>query len=252
MSKTSAASRRWVTAGGSNECSSRRADAPDPAVGPAARTRAAAASGRSASCSGCSRPSASVPTTAHTSGLAVRCCSKISAACPPSGASAGNTTMASTGVWSAWRSPATRAAAGPPPTGSSRTKVAGRRMGRSGPTMINITSAGSASMARSSSGTPSTTAASLSVPKRRDSPPASTTAATRPMSAQRPQASASRIGISLATDSASSASGSDPATMPHPANNRICRGSVSLIRPHRRAIPHSPSPRASTQPTGPV
>ncbi len=71
-------------------------------------------------------------------------------------------------------------------------------------------------------------------------------------SVPRGQASDSHIGISLALDSASSAAGSDPATMPQPANRRICRGSVSLIWPQRSAIAHSPSPPASIQPTGPA
>ena len=44
---------------------------------------------------------------------------------------------------------------------------------------------------------------------------------------------ASRIGTSLATDSASSASGSDPATMPQPANSRSRAGSPG--RPRRSA-----------------
>lgn len=61
--------------------------------------------------------------------------------------------------------------------------------------------------------------------------------------------SASRMGTSLATDSANSACGSESATMPHPAN-RCARFPVT--RPQRSAMAHSPSPRRSIQPTGPL
>jgi 2-succinyl-5-enolpyruvyl-6-hydroxy-3-cyclohexene-1-carboxylate synthase len=61
--------------------------------------------------------------------------------------------------------------------------------------------------------------------------------------------SANRMAANLATVSASSAAGSEPATMPHPANSRARRPSTSA---HRSAMPHSPLPRASTQPTGPA
>ena len=63
---------------------------------------------------------------------------------------------------------------------------------------------------------------------------------------------ASRIGISLAALSPSSASGSEPATMPQPANSRSRAGSSGSMRAQRSAIPHSPSPAASIQPTGPA
>ena len=43
-------------------------------------------------------------------------------------------------------------------------------------------------------------------------------------------------------------SGWDPATMPQPANS-LAR--LPTISPQRSAMPHSPLPRASTQPTGP-
>ena len=134
-----------------------------------------------------------------------------------------------------------------------------RPVGRAGPTSTTSTSAGSPARVWSSSGRPATGWASLSVPKRRDVPPASTTATVRPAAAAvtgpsstGTSPSASRMGSSLATDSASSASGSEPATMPQPANSRIRRGSVSSTWPQRRAIAHSPSPAASTQPTGPA
>jgi len=61
--------------------------------------------------------------------------------------------------------------------------------------------------------------------------------------------SANRMGANLATVSASSAAGSEPATMPQPANSRARAPSTSA---HRKAMPHSPLPRASTQPTGPA
>ena len=61
--------------------------------------------------------------------------------------------------------------------------------------------------------------------------------------------SANRMGANLATVSASSAAGSEPATMPHPANSLARRPSTCA---HRSAMPHSPFPRASTQPTGPA
>ena len=64
--------------------------------------------------------------------------------------------------------------------------------------------------------------------------------------------SASRIGTSFADDSATSASGSDPATMPQPAKSRIRDGSSRDTAPHRSAMPHSPSPVASIHPTGPA
>ena len=68
-------------------------------------------------------------------------------------------------------------------------------------------------------------------------------------SAQRPaHLSASRIGASLASDSASSAAGSEAATMPQPANNRNEVGPVTAA--DRSAMPHSPSPSAPIQPTG--
>ena len=61
--------------------------------------------------------------------------------------------------------------------------------------------------------------------------------------------SANCMGANFACASASSAAGSEPATMPQPANSRACGPSTSA---HRRAMPHSPLPRASTQPTGPA
>jgi hypothetical protein len=60
---------------------------------------------------------------------------------------------------------------------------------------------------------------------------------------------ASRIGRNLACASASSAAGSEPATMPPPAKIRAREPAIS---PQRSAMPHSPLPRLSTQPTGPV
>ena len=56
-------------------------------------------------------------------------------------------------------------------------------------------------------------------------------------------------GGELGFASASSVAGSEPATMPQPANSRACLPSTSA---HRSAMPHSPLPRASTQPTGPA
>jgi 2-succinyl-5-enolpyruvyl-6-hydroxy-3-cyclohexene-1-carboxylate synthase len=69
---------------------------------------------------------------------------------------------------------------------------------------------------------------------------------------QSSQASASRIGTSLAADSANSVSGSDPATMPQPANTLSRVGSASSSLAQRSAMPHSPSPSESIQPTGPA
>ena len=60
---------------------------------------------------------------------------------------------------------------------------------------------------------------------------------------------AASMGRSLASVSAHSASGSEPATMPAPATRRA-RGPSSWAP--RRATAHSPSPSASTQPTGPA
>ena len=72
----------------------------------------------------------------------------------------------------------------------------------------------------------------------------------RPLSAVRqPPASASRTGTNFAWDSASSASGSESATMPQPANSRTVSPSTTA---ERNAMPHSPSPLASIQPTGPA
>ena len=50
--------------------------------------------------------------------------------------------------------------------------------------------------------------------------------------------------------SASSAAGSEPATMPQPANSRALSSPTSSAQ--RSARPNSPSPRASSQPTGPA
>ena len=50
--------------------------------------------------------------------------------------------------------------------------------------------------------------------------------------------------------SASSAAGSEPATMPQPANSRAPLSPVSSAQ--RSASPNSPSPRESSQPTGPA
>ena len=65
----------------------------------------------------------------------------------------------------------------------------------------------------------------------------------------RQASSANCMGRNLAWVSASSASGSEPLTMPPPANSRARGPSISA---HRSAMPHSPLPRASTHPTGPA
>ena len=52
------------------------------------------------------------------------------------------------------------------------------------------------------------------------------------------------MGSSLASDSASSAAGSDAETMPQPANRRIVRWFFGEISAERSAMPHSPSPSA--------
>ncbi len=65
-----------------------------------------------------------------------------------------------------------------------------------------------------------------------------------------PQASrAKRMVRNLVTVSASSAAGSESATMPPPANSRARGPSISA---QRSAMPHSPFPALSTQPTGPA
>jgi putative metallohydrolase (TIGR04338 family) len=66
-----------------------------------------------------------------------------------------------------------------------------------------------------------------------------------------PQSSvrAERMAASLASVSSHSASGSEPATMPAPATSRARVPSRVALR---RATAQSPSPRASTQPTGPA
>lgn len=61
--------------------------------------------------------------------------------------------------------------------------------------------------------------------------------------------SAERMAASLASVSSHSASGSEPATMPAPATSRARVPSRVALR---RATAQSPSPRASTQPTGPA
>jgi hypothetical protein len=68
---------------------------------------------------------------------------------------------------------------------------------------------------------------------------------------QRGVDSAARMAANFAADSAISASAVEPATSPQPAKSRTSRRSRS-IWPHRRAIPNSPSPRASNHPTGPA
>ncbi len=60
---------------------------------------------------------------------------------------------------------------------------------------------------------------------------------------------AERMAASLASVSSHSASASEPATMPAPATNRA--RVPSRVAP-RRATAQSPSPRESTQPTGPA
>src|SRR4029078_13635215 len=73
-----------------------------------------------------------------------------------------------------------RAAAGPPPAGSSEVKITGRVTSRAAPTtMTVVTLSGSDARTWSSSGSSSTRSASLSGRKRRDAPPARTTAVTR-------------------------------------------------------------------------
>jgi putative metallohydrolase (TIGR04338 family) len=60
---------------------------------------------------------------------------------------------------------------------------------------------------------------------------------------------AERMAASLASVSSHSLSGSDPATMPAPATSRARLPSRVALR---SATAQSPSPRASTQPTGPA
>ena len=117
------AASRCDTNPGRSASSSRRADTPAAPLGPAASTMLRAAAGRNASCSGCSRPLASTPTTASVLGSPSRRLSKMLAAFPASGASPGSVTMASLDSSSARRNPATSAAAGPPPAGSSEVKI---------------------------------------------------------------------------------------------------------------------------------
>jgi len=59
----------------------------------------------------------------------------------------------------------------------------------------------------------------------------------------------SSMAASLCSVSAHSSSGSEPGTMPAPASRRARRPSRAA---QRRATAHSPSPAASTQPTGPA
>ena len=68
-------------------------------------------------------------------------------------------------------------------------------------------------------------------------------------SALRQVETASRTGTNLACASASSDSGSELATIPQPANSRTVE---PLTSAERSAMPHSPSPVASIQPTGPA
>ena len=64
-----------------------------------------------------------------------------------------------------------------------------------------------------------------------------------------PQRSASRNARNLRSVSSTSSDGSESATIPAPANS-VARSPRSSA--HRSAIAHSPSPSASTQPTGPA
>ncbi len=67
--------------------------------------------------------------------------------------------------------------------------------------------------------------------------------------ARYPPVSTSRTAASFHSVSAHSASGSEPATMPFP----VTRRAPPAVRvAQRMATAHSPSPRASTQPTGPA
>ena len=67
--------------------------------------------------------------------------------------------------------------------------------------------------------------------------------------AERPGDKASRTGASLTSVSASSDSGSDPATMPAPARTST---EAPVTVADRMASIHSPSPAASVHPTGPA
>jgi TfoX N-terminal domain len=89
--------------------------------------------------------------------------------------------------------------------------------------------------------------------------PAATSERSRPSRARAPRSvripkgpqpsRAPRMGRNFTCASASSATGSEPATIPQPANSRAVRPETWA---HRRAMPHSPLPSASTQPTGPA
>jgi len=71
----------------------------------------------------------------------------------------------------------------------------------------------------------------------------------RRLSRSQSSVSADRMAASLASVSSHSASASEPSTMPAPATRRAREPSRVALR---RATAQSPSPRASTQPTGPA
>ena len=133
--------------------------------------------------------------------------------------------------------PVIRAAAGPPPGGSSRRNdTAGQRP--LGTDHDHPTSAGSPSRAVSSSGATVDVGGQLVAAEPAGGPPASTIATRR--TGHRVSAEGVAHRHELGVDSASSAWGSEPATMPQPANSRICRGSVSS---RCRSAARSPTPR---------
>ena len=146
------------------------------------------------------------------------------------------------------------AAAGPPPGGSSRRNGDRRGQRSLGPTTTT---------ARTSSGSPSSALqqrptvhvggqlvaaepAGLPTGRARSPPPRRTET---PSAFSRGRRASARAWRSTRP---ARPRGRNPATMPQPANRRICRGSVSSTMPQRSAIPHSPSPWASIQPTGPA
>ena len=220
----------------------RRLPRPRLATRPAS-TSDAAASRHSASCSGCSRPTGRrrPPRTPGRRGPAQQQCRRLAAARRIRRAARRSASTGRGQCRCVVRRPAPRP--GRRPAGPPGRTATGRTVSPLRSDDDQVTSSGRAASGGRAASCRRPTAASLSAPNRRDSPPARTIAATRSERRHRADGpSASRIGTSLATDSASSASGSDPATMPQPANSRICRGSVSLISPQRRAMAHSPSP----------
>ena len=243
---------------------SRRTDWSWPRSGPASSISSRAAAGRRASCSTCSRPDPSTPTTACS--LLPRELRQQQRGSPTAAGRVTGQRDDRLGA-RAQRPDQTgdQSAAGPPPGGSSRRKVtvAGERS--LGPDDRD---------SASSAARPGRPPAATDRPGRRPACRCRTAGPARPaersteLAGHRRPVGAFRIdGRSSPPTFSRGRRASAPAwrwtrsarppgrsrrRSPQPAYRRICRGSVSSTMPQRSAIPHSPSPWASIQPTGPA